>query len=777
MRILALFAASTVLASGTAFAETGENSTASAADAATAVDNTEGGESDPDQTGGVDDIVVTAQRREQNVQSVPIAITAISGDRLQGNAILTANDVARLVPSLTGANGGGRVARPRYFLRGVGVNDPSGNVVSPVGIYVDDVYLGDTAYQTFPLFDLERVEVLRGPQGTLWGKNTIGGAINYISRRPGFEPEGHARLEYGSYDSWAVQGAYGGAVIPDLLAARLSVNYEDRGGYYRNLYTGEEEGSVRDAALRLQFLLTPTPDLDILLNLHGRDLEDGGAPGYKLGTGPGGADVWGYVQTYGSRPELRDPVNLDAPSPPNRLDSRGANLNIRYRLGGLTLTSITSYDEIEREALGDGDGTPLPAQVSHSQVRSDQFTQELRLASDPEDRLSWTIGGHYFRENFRSDNATGTLAAVPAAPGFSAIRTAYQNTVLDQDTESFAAFAEATYRFTDRLRLSVGGRWTREEKSILIDGVQAPTGSTSFNNTGQWWLRRSLNSALTRNAVQDEDRAWSRFTYSISPQFDFTDNLRGYVRVASGFRSGGFNGNVTSQVAVNVVQPETLTDYEVGLKSEWFDNRLTVNVSAFIYDYKNIQVNVQGSLNGQSATTLRNAANGRISGVELEILARPTSRLTIRANGGWLIEAEYTDFLTQVLVNNVPTIVDASGNQIARAPRLTGTLDAEYALPLTDGHELLIGADVNYRSHIYFNAVAQTDPLQEQDAYALVNARLAWRADNGRWTLGAYVQNLTNHRYVHNNNVPRNGAYSLSLGPPRSWGVTVSTRF
>ena len=743
----------------------------------TPVSTTAVAEDETDQDRGVDNIVVTAQRREQNVQSVPIAITALSGDRLQNGSVLTANDVSRLVPNLTGANGGGRVSRPRYFLRGVGVNDPSGNVVSPIGIYVDDVYFGDTAYQAFPLFDLERVEVLRGPQGTLWGKNTIGGAINYVSRRPTSEFDGYARLEVGAYNSWALQGAAGGAVIPDLLAARIAFNYEDRGGYYENLYTGDKDGGVRDAAVRAQFLLTPAADLNILLNVHARDLEDGGSPGYKIGTGPGGADSWGYVQTYGTRPELRDPINVDAPTPPLNLNSKGANLNIQYGFGGLTLTSITSYDKIERESLGDGDGTPLPAQVSHSQVGSNQFTQELRLASDPADRFSWTIGGHYFRENFLSDSATGTLASVAARPGFSAIRSAYQNTVLDQDTESFAIFGEGTYRFTDRFRIALGGRWTKEDKSIRLNGVTGTAGATTYGNTGLWWLRSSVTSPVSVNAVQNDDRSWSRFTYSVTPQYDFADNIRGYVRVASGFRSGGFNGNVTSQVGVNVVEPETLTDYEVGIKSEWLDNRLTVNLSAFLYDYQNIQVNVQGSLNGQSATTLRNAANGKISGVELEVLARPTNRLTVRANGGWLIKAEYSDFPTQVLVNNVQTTVDASGNQIARAPRLTGTLDVEYALPLGGEHEFTIGADVNYRSHIYFNAVSQTDPLQEQEAYALVNARAAWRVDGGRWSLGAYVQNLANKRYVHNNNVPRNGAYSLSLGPPRTWGVTASTRF
>jgi iron complex outermembrane receptor protein len=774
MRLLTILAATTILSGGAAHAAADSAESTDAAATANTETATEASKVTASQPGEL--ILVTAQRRAENVQDVPIAITTIGGAQLDGNAILTANDVSRLTPNLTGANGGGRTARPRYFLRGVGVNDPSGNVVSPVGIYVDDVYLGDTAYHAFPLFDLERVEVLRGPQGTLWGKNTIGGAINYISRKADFNFDGYARLEAGSYGSWALQGAAGGEVLPDLIAARVAFNYEDRGGYYTNLYTGEEEGATRDAAFRGQLLFAPTNELEILLGVHARDLKDGGAPGYKLGTGPNGEDAYGYIQTYGTTPSLRDPVSLDGYSPPQTLQSKGANLKIENQFAnGPTITSITSYDEIERENIADGDGTPLPAQLSRSAVASDQFTQEMRLSSDSGDRLNWTIGGHYFRENFSADNGTATLQNVPR-PSFTNISSAYQNTIIDQETESFAIFGESTYRFTDGFSLALGGRWTREEKSILINGVQGGRGTTVFNNPGQWWLRSSVSSPLAVNAVQDEDRTWERFTWSITPQLEITDNVRAYARYATGFRSGGFNGNVTSQVAVNVVDPEKLTDYELGVKSEWFDNRLILNASAFIYDYKNIQVNVQGSLNGQSATTLRNAANGKISGIELEAVATPIDGLTIRANGGWLLEAEYTDFLTTVLVNNVTTTVDASGNQIARAPRKTATLDLQYAIPI-GGDEFVIGADANYRSHIFLNAVNQADPLQEQDGYVLLNARASYQFDGGRFAVGAYVQNLTNKRYVHNNNVPRNGAYSLSLGPPRSWGVTLTSRF
>ena len=746
-----------------------------AAAAATPAASTANADSTSNESGV--NVVVTAQRRAQKVQAVPIAITALGGSKLLDSNIQTANDVARFVPNLTGANGGGRVARPRYFLRGVGVNDPSGNVVSPTGIYIDDVYYGDTAYQTFPLFDIERVEVLRGPQGTLWGKNTIGGAINTISRKPAFVSTGYIRGEIGSYDTKTVQGAVGGGLVNNLLAARLSFDLENRGGWYDNSVTGETKGETKDAAARLQFLFTPNDAIDAVLNLHVRDLKDSGAPSYKIGTGVGGADSWGYVPPYGTHPQLGDPIANDYDGPDSILQSSGANLNVNWKLNSLTLTSITSYDQLEREAFTDGDNSPKPAQLSHAAANSSQATQELRLSSSPDRTLSWTVGAHYFIEDYHNDAGTATLASVPAVPGFTPIRSAFQNTVFDQHSTSFAVFGEATWTLSDRLKVAAGARWTTETKAIDLNGVQAVSGSTTFSNPSRWWDRSAVSSTLNTNAVQNEKHTWDRATYSLTPQYEINDNIRVYLRYATGFRSGGYNGNVTSQVAVNTVNPETLSDIEAGLKSEWFHNRLTFNASAFTYDYQNIQVNVQGQLNGQSATTLRNAANGKIDGIELELAGRPTEHLTLRANVGILTRAEYTNFVTQVLVNNVQTTVDVSGNQIARAPKETATLDAEYVFPLANGHQLVVGTDLNYRSHIFFNAVTQNDPIQEQDGYTLINARLTYRIPKHNLSLGAYVYNLDDKEYVHNANAARNGAYPVSFGPPRTWGVTLTKTF
>ncbi len=728
------------------------------------------------QGASIEEVLVTSTRREQSLQTVPVAVTAISAETLAEKQFFTAEEVARLVPNFTGEVGGGRARRPDYFLRGIGVNDPSTNVTSPIGIYIDDVYYGDTAYQTFPLFDLERVEVLRGPQGTLWGKNTIGGAINYISKKPTFTPDGYVQLGYGKYDSKSLRGAFGGPVIEGKLAARVAVSYENPGAWFTNTYNGEKLGEQKDFATRVQFLATPTPTLTALVDFHLRDLSDGGTPSYRIGTGPGGADALGYTPSYGATPHLRDPVSNDYPTTPATIDSRGVRLNVTKEIGDYSLVSITSYDNIARLAITDNDNSPLPVAVQYRAVKSNQATQELRLSSPSTDVFSWTVGGHFFHENFASNSVGAALVQNPIGTGGPAStqnRTNFQNTVFAQHTTSYAVFGEGTYNFTDDFRISGGARWTQDQKNIDLQSVSTTRGTVTYNNLQQWWLRSSVTTPnpLPVNATQKEDRTWSKPTFSATAQYDITPDVLSYARFATGYGSGGFNGNVSSPVAVSVVQPETITAYEAGVKSKWLDGRLTANAAAFYYDYSNIQVNIQGPLAGstQSGTTLRNAANGKISGAELELVAVPVDNLTVSLNVGLLFQAKYTNFFTTQVIAGVPTPIDVSGNQIARAVKQTGTLDVGYKIPLNNGYSIDLGTDWSYRSHLFFNSVDQTDPLQQVGGYFLGNARAAINIDDKALQLAFYVRNLTDKEYVNSIRISTSdGYYPLAFGAPRT---------
>jgi iron complex outermembrane receptor protein len=295
----------------------------------------------PTQASGLDEILVTAQKREESIQDVPISISAIGESEIHRNLDNSPGDIARVVPNLYGNPTGGRAARPRWFLRGVGVNTSS--LVSPVGVYADEVYQSSLELHSLPLFDIERVEVLRGPQGTLWGKNTPGGAIHFVSRKPTFDNDGYVKLGFGNLNQKELHAAFGGALVDSLLAGRIAYVQEERDGWARNLYNGDEKaGAYDDQAIRAQLLFTPTADFDALLNVHYRNVDSWAVPGYSIGIRAGGADDFGYVSPAGPNPRIGDPVNRNV-DVHGEQEQYGATLTTRWNIGDYSLTSITAY--------------------------------------------------------------------------------------------------------------------------------------------------------------------------------------------------------------------------------------------------------------------------------------------------------------------------------------------------------------------------------------------------------------------------------------------------
>lgn len=325
-------------------------------------------------------VVVTANKREENAQEVPTAISVLGGNDLQDRGIgRSASEVLNYVPNAsanTQANG-----RPRWWIRGVGAGQQQIDMASPVGIYLDDVYLSNATATGFPLFDLDRVEVLRGPQGTLWGKNTTGGAVNIISKKPSFDAgENYVKADIGNYGSRIFEGAVGGELVSERVAGRLSFYDQDRDGYFRNTFTGQRDGSQKDTAIRGQLLYQLTDNLEALLNIHRRDYKTDGSIQTVTGVGTGGAFRFGYVPS-GKRKEVA--ANADGKSDSTQ---NGANLTFRWDLGGYTLTSITAYEDWDLNSLSDSDNSPLELSRGYTDAKSKQYSQEFRLASPREDR-------------------------------------------------------------------------------------------------------------------------------------------------------------------------------------------------------------------------------------------------------------------------------------------------------------------------------------------------------------------------------------------------------
>lgn len=765
---------------------------------------------------GGDAIIVTANRREEKLQDVPTAITAVGGEALQRLEVRSAAEIIRLIPNASAAQTEGR-NRPRWFIRGVGSNDPAANVVNPIGVYFDEVYVNSPFFQAFPVFDLERVEVLRGPQGTLWGKNTVGGAIHYISRKPEFDPSGYVRAGIGNFGSVFTQGGFGGAVVDDVVAARGSFFYERRGNVYDNVGSAEKgTGRFDDFAARVQLLVRPSDDLKILLSGRFRNFDGTPIPRFIEPAFPDTAALKGAsapADDYGNVPTGdRDLYASNVPGI-SKTKQRGATLALEWTPGDYTVTSITAWDKGDNLSQGDADYTVFEGSRSRTDLSSEQFTQEFRITSPRDDRFNWILGAHYFWEDFSSDASTATIATTAYKDrdtGPARWRHAYfQNVLYDQTAKSYALFGSGTFNFTDALSLTAGIRYTSEKRAATIDifngtgdasrrlntvdPATAPTAArplVTFTDPSTWWLRSSVTASTPYAPfTASPSKTWNRLTWDVTPQFRISDDALLYGGFARGFRSGTFQASATAaaQFDPDGIAPEDLYSYEAGLKTSWFGGKLTANLAAFYYDYKKIQVLVQGVPVSAGGTTIFTArlinAKGWSKGVELDVAARPIAGLRIAGSVG-LLDTNYTD---DFIPNNPNTgLLFGKGNQFTRAPHFTGNIDAEYSFPV-GGWDIAIGSDWSYRTSQYFTVNAQeTDPAandylvsryQQQAGYALGNARLSLSAPGDRLEFQLFVRNLTDRRYKILTFGTQQGARLTTYGDPRTWGASVSAKF
>jgi iron complex outermembrane receptor protein len=699
-----------------------------------------------------DEIIVTAQKRSESVQDVPATVTVIGGQRLDRYALGSAMDVAKFAPNVTGWSNDGR-SRPRYYIRGIGNGNISNNAVGAVGVYSDEVYLNSLVLQGFPLFDLERVEVLNGPQGTLQGKNSTAGSINFISRKPSFETGGYAKVSLGDYGQKQFEAAAGGPIIGDNVAVRASARLEKQGGFATNLFNGDSEGDFTDFGARVQLLAKVGDGAgDLLANVHYRKFDGSRAP-YQLSVQPQGAPL----------PHMdRDVTNTNLGFP-QKVDASGASLKINaYLPGDMTLTSISGYEKGDRLEIVDADAGPRELSRTYSKTKPEQFSQELRLASSSENRLTWITGLYYFHETLRSFYVQATLnAATGGVPG-------YFTTAYTQKTDSFAVFGNARYALTDRLHIQGGLRWTSDRSKINLVSQRA-VAPISFVDTDNWWLPSATGQTLVDIARQNQKQSWKKLNYDAEIQFDVMPDAKLYGRIANGYRAGNFQGQVAPTVAPGLVDPETLTAYEIGLKSGWLDDRLIFNANLFYSKYKDIQVSVVRPAPTGIAASLANAAAGYSKGAEVELRARPVEPLTLTANIG-LLRTKFTSFT----ITNAFANID--GNQFARAPKTTGFIAADYTVPLSFG-QVILGTSWRYNSHFYYLITDQTSPALQQNGYAVGDVRLTYISPDENLEITAGVYNVANKRYKTQVLPYQFASYAYSFGAPRTFLISVKATF
>lgn len=727
----------------------------------------------------LDTITVTARKRSEEAQSVPIAITAVNAEGIENRNLQNVSEIGALSPNMvfdtnppiSGSNAGASV-----FIRGIGQIDFLMTTEPGVGVYVDGVYLARSVGMALDLVDVERVEILRGPQGTLFGRNTIGGAVSVISKKPGDELSGKLSFTTGSDDRLDVYGSVGGP-LSDSLKASLAVSYRSQDGYVKSLQGGRDLGDVNALAGRLALYYEPADNFRAQLNFDATrrreasagaallrtiiDPPTGPVPGFgfaynaifsgdpaciSAATGFGNPlcfnDQWVAGPFATNSTYAAEPAN---PGFSNRsdLDLWGVGGTLEYDLtGSLTVKSVTSYREMESEFARDADHSPFIINHTENLFTHDQFSQELQLLGDSFDgRLKWVLGGYYFSEDGRDVNNVNFSLVHLRSGGFI-------------DNKSKAVFGQGTFDITSELHLTLGGRYTRDDKNFLPD---------------QYILDPKLTVAL---GLAAGDRALpmvnykneiSEFTPYANISYDFAPGSMIYVSYSEGFKSGGFTQRVFPPLlAAPTFKPEFVEVYEAGFKSEP-TNWLRVNGAVFQTNYDDIQLLV---LLGPALQWV-NGSTARIRGAELEYVVLPAEGLLVEGGLGYL-DATYKTLTPEAIAFGINP-----GNRFVNAPEWQLNSAASYSFDI-GAVNVTPRIDWSYRTKTYNDAI--NSPGIVQKAYHVVNANIAVEFSRAKLVFG--VSNLTDTLYWTSAfSHPEGGIEEASFARPREWWLKAQASF
>lgn len=712
---LAVVAATT---SGTAYAQD---------TAKPAAPDTEASETDT-----TDDIVVTANRRAERLQDVPISVTAFEGDYLRENSITNGIDIVARVPGLQVSGGGGGTTNG-FNIRGVTQNAFAASLESPIAVYLDDSYLSVNTIINLSLFDIERVEVLRGPQGTLFGRNATGGMVRYVTSRPSNTPEGFVSLELGEDARIRVEIAVSGPVS-DTVSARISGVYNYNNGLIKN-DIGPDTMQVKDFAVRGQVLIQPNEDLDVLLKAQ-YSYEDDVKGGYShvaalagnYLSDPNATDFFGYRDADGD--PYTGSFDFDGFKKAKVID---LTANIDWSMGDFILSSVTNFQDISDSYGEDSDVSPLSVYhyVKYNEVQ--QFTQEFRVAYESE-RLKALVGAYYLViDGSYGTDQTGLLFFGPAAE----VATA------DQKTTSYAVFAQADVEVAKDITVVLGGRYSHDKKDFVYNS----TNLFDFFQPGPVTV----------------DKEYSDGDISFKAQLNYRPNNDWliYAGVNRGIKSGGLNFPLFPQdPALFDFEGETLTAYEAGFKSTLAPGT-TLNVSAFYYDYKGYQA---FSFDGLAARVIN--VNAKLYGGEVELNSSPVDGLDLNFGMSFLSNK----------VRDVPLAVSDGTEKAAFSPKWTVNGLVKYSWDAFGG-SVSAQLDGNWRSSVNFNLVPT--PVLQEPGYALFNARIGYQTADKNWSVAAFVKNLTDkyYRFYSFDTSPDFGSLEDVPGIPRWFGVSASYKW
>jgi iron complex outermembrane receptor protein len=760
---------------------------------------------EPAQTGGIEEITITAEKRATNLQETPIAVTAITSDAIQEQGLEDFNDVQFMAPAIVY----GEIAdMAQITMRGIGVDISTIDAEPGVALHQDGVYRGGLTSSSALFFDAERVEVLRGPQGTLYGRNSTGGSLNVITKLPGETPSLDASVLYGDYSRWRAEAFGDLPLIDGVLSLRGGFAYDSRGGYTDNTFTGNEEDVARYRQAKLAALFTPSEDLEVALRFNWLRSEVGGAPFIKTedspvaplfisGSNPGGIlnfpgvcdPVQTCTQIFGltlSPPGFptNDPRKVNYEGDQNYIrDNWDANATVTWNAtDDITVKWISSYLDLEQDLDPfNNDGIPIQLLVGDYEQANEEWSQEVDVSGTAlNERLDWIFGFFYYNsdifEEYRYSlpalQATyeaifgifgggpplpsGSLALLPFANPVTGVKLNGQPSAvpflefrLDQDLTSWALFTQQTYHVTETVRVTGGFRWTNDRKIDVHSQV----------------LNLSPVPAGCRNLRAEE--TWSSPTGKLGVDADVAEDTLAYATFSRGFKAGGYNVGACG----NTYDPEYVNAYEAGLKTQVFDNTLQVNVSAFYNDYTDLQV--RKFVN--NAAEVSNAATAQTYGIEVEALWVPIEPVRVESSVSWL-HARFEDYDDVDPIFPTLGSQDLTGNHLLRAPDWKYALAGQYTLETGTAGSFTLRGEYAYTAE-QFHTVFNND-FGRQKPYSIGNIRLIWHAPEdviSGVSFQAFVENLGDVDYV-TNHAPNatSGSTISTYGPPRTWGVQIN---
>ncbi|MEF2489297.1 TonB-dependent receptor [Pseudomonas aeruginosa] len=728
-------------------------------------------------------VTVTARRREEDSQKVPTPITVLGGETLEAQRISRVQDLQQVLPSVNVAYIHAR--QSSVAVRGIGNNPASDGLEGSAGIYLDNVYLGRPGMAVFDLLDIEQLELLRGPQGTLFGKNTTAGVLNISTRAPTFTAERTVEVSGGQDGYFQGRGTVSGP-LGETLAGRLSAYRTRDDGYIKNIHDDNYLNGGERQGARGQLLFEPNEDFSLrwIADYNEEDSSNGSMVVY------GGAErFWQRAALVGASP-LRDPqrrkVNINGRQHVS-VHQGGSSLEANWNLaGGYRLTSISAYRYWHFTPANDEQLNVSAINDTGVEVHDRQFSQEIRLASPTGGAFDYVVGAYAFRQNLGNKTFTsyGPLADLYLlGANLGALNDTYSKANGKIETDSFALFAQGTWHLTERLDFTAGLRGTYEEKNAKVERF-APLGGAAVGGVG----------AAVRNgqlcAYDSGDLSQYNFAPSalLSLSYQFSDDLLGYASLSHGEKSGGVNLAVGSAPSAGadslLVGPERANDAELGLKSTLFDRRLLLNANLFwtgIHGYQATTL-YQAPGSTQLVQVLANAGSVRSRGLEFEATALPLRGLTLNFNGSYN-DVTYLSFKDAPCPAEVstrpgaPSSCDLTGQRVVGASKWIANLNGEYQWRLDDRFQPYVSASYAYRSAA--EGTLDNSDLSKIDGYALVNLAAGLRSDlgDGQLDTSVWLKNAFDKDYYLSAFASINGSYTASVGQPRTLGVSLRYDF